>query len=267
MSRQIELEKLNRAVASVRAVWPDCSPKQGLILGSGWGEVADGLDAESLPYEKIDGLGSTGVDGHAGHLLRVKGADSEVLVFCGRRHYYEGEGWTPVVLPVYLLHALGAKDVLLTNAAGGIREDLKPGTLMVISDHINMMGDNPLRGPHRPELGVRFPDQSAVYDASFQKELLAAGADTTGVYLATSGPIFETPAEIRAFRTLGADAVGMSTVPEAMLASALGLRVGGLSCICNWAAGLGSGTLTHEEIGEVANQSMSRMQKILRTLL
>jgi purine-nucleoside phosphorylase len=191
----------------------------------------------------------------------------ELFIFQGRRHWYEGIGWTPVILPVYLLHALGADTVLLTNAAGGIRPDLSPGSLMVIEDHINMLGSNPLIGPHNPKLGTRFPDQSEVYNRQLRQKLMTAGADASGVYIATMGPTFETPAEIKLFSAMGADAVGMSTVPEAIVANALDMHVAGLSCICNWAAGISPVKLTHEDVNETAAKTMPRMKKIITGFL
>jgi purine-nucleoside phosphorylase len=205
--------------------------------------------------------------GHAGKLLATTVRGMEVFIFQGRRHWYEGDGWTPVILPIYLLHALGADTVLLTNAAGGIRNDLAPGSLMALADHVNMLGSNPLIGPHNPNLGTRFPDQSEVYSQPLRQKLLEAGADAEGVYIATSGPTFETPAEIKQYRSMGADAVGMSTVPEAIVANALGLRVAGLSCICNWAAGIGGAKLTHEDVNQVAAATMPRMKNTIAKFL
>jgi purine-nucleoside phosphorylase len=191
----------------------------------------------------------------------------EVFIFEGRRHWYEGEGWTPVILPVCLLHAMGADTVLLTNASGGIREDLAPGTLMTITDHINMLGSNPLIGPHNPRLGPRFPDQTEVYNKALRSSLLTAGADTEGIYVAATGPCFETPAEIRAFKAMGADAVGMSTVPEAIVANALGLQTAALSCISNRAAGISPVPLSHEDIARTAEKTLPKMRSTLLKFL
>jgi purine-nucleoside phosphorylase len=267
MNPQINQLTLDSAVEAIRTRWPDAQPRCGLILGSGWGEVVADLEGPSLPYSKIPGLGLTGVLGHSGKLLTARFNGVEALIFQGRRHWYEGEGWTPVILPVYLLNALGADTVVLTNAAGGIREDLTPGTLMVIDDHINMLGSNPLIGPYNPRLGTRFPDQSHVYDSNLRQQLLNAGADTSGIYVATSGPTFETPAEINQFRAMGAHAVGMSTVPEAIIANALDMKVAGLSCICNWAAGISPTKLTHEDVNQVASETMPQMKKTITTFL
>lgn len=267
MNRQIDLTLLDAAAAALKSRWPDAKPKCGLILGSGWGEAVEGFQGLEIGFDELPGFGKTGVMGHAGRLMRTETNGMELLIFQGRRHWYEGVGWTPVVLPVYLLHSLGADTVLLTNASGGIRDDLGPGALMVISDHINMLGSNPLIGPHHPALGTRFPDQTEVYDQPLRKKLLAAGADAEGVYIATMGPTFETPAEIRQYRAMGADAVGMSTVPEAIVANALGMQVAGLSCVCNWAAGISPTKLTHEDVNRVAAETMPRMKSTITNFL
>lgn len=264
----MNLQQLNEAAEALRALWPAARPAAGLILGSGWGDaISDFPVKASVPYDALVHLGAPGVCGHAGQLICSEVGGREILIFQGRRHWYEGAGWTPVVLPVWLLHRLGASAVLLTNASGGIRPDLPPGTLMALSDHINQLGANPLQGPHRAELGPRFPDQTQLYCARLRQQLRAAGVAREGVYVATSGPTFETPAEIRAFRAMGADAVGMSTVPEAIVANALGMRVAGLSCICNWAAGLGHEQLTHEDVQRVARETMPQMRGVLNTFM
>lgn len=267
MNSQINQLTLDTAVETVQKRWPHAQPRCGIILGSGWGASVDHLRGEEIPYDQIPGFGKPGVMGHVGKLRSATVNDMETIVFQGRRHWYEGEGWTPVILPVVLLHALGAQTVLLTNAAGGIRGDLGPGTLMAIEDHINQLGSNPLIGPHNPTLGTRFPDQSEVYAKPLREKLLAAGADAAGVYLATTGPTFETPAEIRQHRAMGADAVGMSTVPEAIVANALGMRVAGLSCICNWAAGISPVKLTHDDVNRVAGETMPRMKQTITAFL
>lgn len=259
---------MDKAVSAVKTAWPQAKPRLGIVLGSGWGgAVRDFKVKASLPYEKIPNLGMAGAPGHVGQLIYAELAGTELFIFQGRRHLYEGEGWTPVVLPIWILKQFGAEAVLLTNAAGGIHEDLRPGTLMAIEDHINLLGGSPLTGPHNPPFGERFPDQTEVYNHDLRQALIAAGADASGVYLATSGPTFETPAEIRAFRVLGADAVGMSTVPEAVFANALGLNVAGLSCICNWGAGLGDEKLTADDVIRTANESMQRMRTTLKQFM
>ena len=254
-------------MAAVTAEWPDAKPTCGIILGSGWGEAVADLEGREIPYSAIPGLGATGVMGHEGKLRHAVIDGMELFIFQGRRHWYEGEGWTPVILPAYLLHAFGAETVLLTNAAGGISPNLPPGSLMVIEDHINMLGSNPLIGPHNPKLGTRFPDQSEVYNKTLRHRLMNAGADACGTYVATMGPTFETPAEIKLFAAMGAHAVGMSTVPEAIVANALGMRVAGLSCICNWAAGITPVKLTHEDVNETAARTMPRMKQTIIAFL
>ena len=260
----IKQASLDEAVSAVKKAWPKAAPKLGIILGSGWGgAVADFAVKASMPYEEIPNLGKTAVTSHVGRLLLAECGGVELFIFQGRRHCYEGEGWTPVVLPVWILKQFGVETVLLTNASGGIREDLRPGSLMAIEDHINMLGANPLAGPHNPNFGTRFPDQTAVYDHDLRQALVSSGADATGVYVAATGPTFETPAEVRAFRSMGADAVGMSTVPEAIFANAMGVKVAGLSCVCNWAAGLGDEKLTSEDVIRTANEAMPRMRAVL----
>lgn len=262
---------LNRAVEVVRERWPGCAPLAGMILGSGWSSAVDDMAVrDHIPYEEL-GLGKPGVKGHAGRLAWVETGSSQALIFQGRRHFYEGEGWTPVALPLYVLKALGARLVILTNAAGGIRDDMHPGELMIIDDHINFIPGHPLIGPHQSAWGERFPDQSEVYDLGLRDRLEAAASRTghpihRGVYLAGSGPTYETPAEIRAYRKLGADAVGMSTVPEAMLANAAGMRVVGMSCITNYAAGISTTPLNHDEVTATTRASMSRMSAVLTAL-
>ncbi|MGE4489028.1 MAG: purine-nucleoside phosphorylase [Kiritimatiellales bacterium] len=255
---------MDEAVSALKSLCPQAKPRIGIILGSGWGGAIEGFSVRAtVPYEKIPNLGKTGAPGHAGQLISAELNGIEVFIFQGRRHLYEGEGWMPVVLPVWILKQFGAQAVLLTNASGGIREDLRPGMLMALEDHINMLGGSPLTGPHNSAFGDRFPDQSEVYDSGLREVLIEGGADVSGVYLATGGPSFETPAEVRAFRAMGADAVGMSTVPEAIFANALGLRIAGLSCICNWASGLGDEKLSGEDVIRTADEAMPRMRSAI----
>jgi len=264
-----DLDALKTAAAFVRARWPNLGAASAVICGSGWSAVLEALEVvDRISFGEIPGLGAPGVVGHAGGLCHARHAGADLLVFQGRRHFYEGEGWTPVAIPVFLCLEFGVQDLLLTNSAGAIHPDFAPGDLMLITDHINLMGDNPLAGPHRPVWGPRFPDQSNVYHPAARQRLRTAAkqADVKireGVYLATRGPVYETPAEVRACRLLGADAVGMSTVPEAMLASAAGLRVGGLSCMTNYAAGILDQPLTHDEVTTTATAAMPRMSALL----
>lgn len=267
----MDTKLLEQATDTIRSAFPNARPSHGLILGSGWSDVAALFkERGALNYGDIPGLGKTGVVGHAGKLVWGECAGIETLIFQGRRHFYEGEGWTPCALPVYVMKSLGVSSVLLTNAAGGIRRDLVPGTLMVISDHINNFGTNPLIGAHNPFWGPRFPDLSAAYDPVYRRLLRQAGdranLDTAeGVYLASTGPFYETPAEIAAYRTIGADAVGMSTVPETILARAVGIRVAGLSCITNAAAGISMNPLSHEEVTETTKLTMPKMVAVVES--
>lgn len=262
-------ELLDEAVAFLKGRWPEAKPTHGLILGSGWSEVVDTFEIkDTVEYGEIPGLGKAGVVGHAGKLSWATGPGLETFIFQGRRHYYEGVGWSPIAIPIYALKQFGVTSLVLTNAAGGARDNMKPGDLMIIADHINNFGVNPLLGEHNPVWGPRFPDQSHVYDPGLIQLLQTAGerADvplTTGVYLASTGPTYETPAEVQAYKRMGADAVGMSTVPEAMLANAAGLKVAGLSCITNLAAGISKVDLSHEEVTDTTKQTMPRMKKVL----
>ena len=264
---------LSQALKVLKENWGEIEPSTCLICGSGWGEIVQNLSPVSfIPYENLLGIGKTTVQGHSGKLWLTKPGGHKVLVFQGRRHWYEGDGWSPVIFPALLAHEVGARNLLLTNAAGGIRNDLVAGDLMVVADHLNFIGSNPLIGtvPH-PSI-TRFPDQSEIYDLSFRKKIHETGKKLgldlkEGTYIGLSGPAFETPAEIRAFSQLGADAVGMSTVPEAMVANALGLRVGAVSCISNLAAGLSGIPLSHEEVEETSRGVLPRMSELLIHLL
>ncbi len=249
-----------------RAAPIDC----GLILGSGWGDV---LGQETVlarvPYAQLEGYGASTVAGHHGELLLLEIEGRRAAAFSGRRHYYEGCDLTQVVYPVELLRCLRVSTLLLTNAAGGLNPDFRPGDLMAVEDHLNLTGVNPLRGSHRPEWGPRFPDMTRVYDRRLAETLLRLGGERMrrGVYAFSVGPSFETPTEVRALRALGGDAVGMSTVPEAVLAHACGMRVAALSCITNPAAGLGSTPLCHEEVLAESEAARPRMAALVRAFV
>ena len=265
----LDHEALNQAHQRVVASWPEARPVAALVCGSGWNDLEAIFSIrETITYDEIPGLGATGVEGHAGQLSWAELGGVETFLFQGRRHFYEGVGWTPIAIPIHLAKSCGASSVLLTNAAGGITDSFSAGDLMIIKDHINFMPGNPLIGPHNESWGPRFPDQSNLYHPTLRTSLREA-AETIGhsvqegVYVALSGPTFETPAEIEALRTLGADAVGMSTVPEAILANAAGMRVAALSCISNLAAGVSPDPLSHEEVAETAAEAMPRMRAII----
>lgn len=245
-------------------------PTVGIVLGSGFGPVAEAIpNATLLSYADIPGFAVGSVVGHAGRLILGEWQGSPVAVLAGRAHFYEGFDWPQVTFPIRVLAELGVQDLLLTNAAGGIRKGFQPGGFMALSDHIHFMGSNPLRGPVAKGR-ERFVDMTGVYDAGLRARMLQAGKRLgmkipEGIYLAVSGPSFETPAEIRAFRTLGADAVGMSTVPEAIVARHCGMRVAGLSCITNVAAGLAgpSQKVSHLEVLEVAREVAPRATRLV----
>lgn len=229
-------------------------PRIALVLGSGLGGFADDFDeAVAIPYEDIPGFVRSTAQGHAGRLVIGKVDSIPVLAMQGRVHYYEGYSLEEVTFPIRVFDLLGIKTLVLTNAAGGINVQLTQGALMMISDHVNLMGVNPLRGPNDERFGPRFPDMSAVYSPELQElviqEAKAINVEVRrGVYGALSGPSYETPAEIHMLRNLGADAVGMSTVPEAIVARHMGMEVLGISCITNMAAGISDAPINHEEV-------------------
>lgn len=244
-------------------------PTLAVVLGSGFGHVLEELEIETkISYAKLPGFPPVGVSGHAGELYLGHLENTPIAVLCGRAHYYEGHPMERVTFSVRALAALGIRDLLLTNAAGGVNRRFRAGDFMVLTDHINFMGTNPLRGPALPGL-PRFVDLSQAYDPKLRTMLQRAGRAAglklqRGVYLAVSGPSYETPAEIRAFARLGADAVGMSTVPETIVARQCGLRVAAMSCITNLAAGISHSPLSHAEVletGERVKESGARLLK------
>jgi xanthosine phosphorylase len=238
------------AADTLRAAGP--APRRGIVLGSGLGGLTDALeDRVPVPYAELEGFPPAGVAGHSGQVVLGRLAGLPVACLAGRKHVYEGDP-TAMRVPVRTIRALGADALLVTNAAGSLRAEVGPGRLMAIADHINLLGVNPLSGPNDDAIGPRFPSLRAAYDPELLEALRGAARTLAvdlaeGVYLATAGPSFETPAEIRAFRTLGADAVGMSTVPEVILARHCGLRVAAVSAITNLAEGMGGEELSHEQ--------------------
>ena len=248
-------------------------PRIALVLGSGLGGFADDFEeAVAIPYEEIPGFMRSTAKGHAGRLVVGKVDSVPVLAMQGRVHYYEGYSLEEVTFPVRTFSLLGIKTLILTNAAGGINVQLSQGALMVISDHLNLMGVNPLRGPNDERFGPRFPDMSAVYSAELQElvveEAKAINVEVRrGIYGALSGPSYETPAEIHLLRTLGADAVGMSTVPEAIVARHMGLEVLGISCITNMAAGISDEPINHEEVMATGDRVRATFTELLQRVI
>jgi purine-nucleoside phosphorylase len=262
-------EHANRIIRSRTTV----EPRIAVVLGSGLGGFADDFDeAVAIPYEDIPGFVRSTAQGHAGRLVIGKVESVPVLAMQGRVHYYEGYSLEEVTFPVRTFGLLGIKTLILTNAAGGINVQLTQGALMVITDHLNLMGVNPLRGPNDERFGPRFPDMSTVYSPELQ-ELVVEEAKAInlevrrGIYGALSGPSYETPAEIHLLRGLGADAVGMSTVPEAIVARHMGLEVLGISCITNMAAGISDEPINHEEVMATGDRVRATFTELLQRVI
>jgi purine-nucleoside phosphorylase len=268
----MDFEKITNAVTFLKKKYKQ-KPKIGLILGSGLGVLADEIkNPVKIPYREIPDFPISTVEGHAGQLVFGLLEGVEVVAMQGRFHYYEGYSFDKVTFPVRVMKGLGVETLFVTNAAGGINENFVPGDLMLISDHINNMGSNPLIGPNDDRLGARFPDMSEAYS----KELRGLAKEKAvqlnlnvkeGVYVAFTGPTYETPAEIRAFRILGADAVGMSTVPEVIVARHSGLKVLGISCITNMAAGILDQPLSHEEVIETTERVKANFLMYVKELV
>jgi purine-nucleoside phosphorylase len=248
-------------------------PRIALVLGSGLGGFAEEFkNAVAIPYREIPGFVSSTAEGHAGRLVIGKVDDIPVLAMQGRVHYYEGYSLEEVTFPIRTFKLLGINTLILTNAAGGVNVELTQGALMVISDHLNLMGANPLRGPNDERFGPRFPDMSEVYSRELQELVTeeARGLGITvrrGIYAALTGPSYETPAEIHMVRAIGADAVGMSTVPEAIVARHMGMKVLGISCITNMAAGITENPIDHEEVMETGQRVRETFTQLLRAVI
>jgi len=271
-------DQVSEAAEFLRARLTKLNPRLGVVLGSGLGAVADCVaEPVTLPYAEIPHFPQSTVEGHSGRIMAGTLGGVPAIVMQGRVHYYEGYTPAQVTFPMRVLGALGLRAVILTNAAGGIREGYTIGQLVALSDHINFMGWNPLTGPNEPRFacipgaGLRFFDMTEAYS----KRLRALAADAAaaegielaeGVYLATPGPSFETPAEIRAFRTLGATLVGMSTVPETIVARHMGIEVLGISCVTNLAAGLSEKPLSHAEVFEAGRQVEHKLAALIKRL-
>jgi purine-nucleoside phosphorylase len=268
MSQPNIYQKIREAVKAIQSQ-SSIQPKVGLILGSGLGSIADQVtDAVAIPYSQIPHFHSTAIEGHAGKMVLGKMGGVPVVMLQGRFHFYEGHSMEDVVFPTRTICGLGIHTLLVTNAAGGINTRFRPGDLMLIEDHLNLMGDNPLKGPNLSELGPRFPDLSEAYHRECLNSMRSTATELdiavhTGVYAGLLGPTYETPAEVRMLRTLGADAVGMSTVPETIAANHLGVRVAGLSLITNFAAGLSPHKLSHQEVIDTSKMAAEKMKRLL----
>lgn len=247
-------------------------PEIAIIFGSGLGELADEYCEYSISYKDIPNFIGSNVSGHKGRLVFSKINDKKVVMMQGRNHYYEGHSLQEITFPIRVMKKLGVKTIILTNAAGAVNESFKASDLMLITDHINNIGDNPLIGPNDSEFGERFPDMSEVYkkDLIEKAETCAKklGIDIQkGIYWANSGPSYETPAEINMIRKLGADAVGMSTVPEAIVANHCGMNILGISCITNAASSVSGEKLSHTEVIAAADNAKSKFKKLILEIL
>jgi purine-nucleoside phosphorylase len=268
----MDKNKIKNAATFLREKFGE-QPQIGLILGSGLGVLADEIEEPvKIPYSEIPDFPVSTVEGHAGQLVFGKLSGVTVAAMQGRFHFYEGYSMEKVTFPVRVMKELGIETLIVTNAAGGVNESFEPGDLMLISDHINNMGTNPLIGPNNSELGPRFPDLSEAYS----KELRNLARETAksisievqeGVYVGNSGPVYETPAEVRMLRTLGGDAVGMSTVPEVIVARHSGMNVLGISCISNMAAGILDQPLSHDEVIETTEKVKSTFLRYVKELV
>jgi len=273
MDPQSYLRDVDRAAEFIRSKAPWERVETALILGSGIGEAAPDLErAVTVPYEQIPGFPRPTVSGHKGNLVLGIRRGKGVAVLQGRFHYYEGHEMASVALPLRALHRLGLNTLVVTAAVGSLTASLKPGHLLILKDHINLMGSNPLRGFHTKEFGTMFPDMVGAYDPRLRQLALKAckkrrARCSEGVYVAVSGPSYETPAEILAFRMMGGDVVGMSIVPETVVARQLGIRVLGVAWVSNLGAGLSKEILAHTSVLIMGKQSASHIKGVLEQLL
>ena len=263
---------MEETVKYIQSVIGDFKPEVAIVLGSGLGELAEEYCDKKIAYKDIPGFPESTVKGHNGNLVFAEINGKKVVMMQGRFHFYEGHPMNVVTYPIKVMKKLGVKNIILTNAAGGINPFFKPSSLMIIKDHINFMGTNPLIGPNDETLGERFPDMSEVY----KKDLVTLAEKCAeklcldiqkGVYWASSGPSYETPAEINMIRTLGGDAVGMSTVPEAIVANYCGIKVLGISCISNAASGVTEVKLSHEEVIETTSKAKNRFKALVLEII
>ncbi len=259
---------MEKTVEYIKDKTKDFIPEIGIVLGSGLGELADEYCEIKIAYKDIPNFPVSTVKGHEGNLVFATINEKKVIMMQGRFHFYEGHSMETVTYPIKVMKKLGVKNIILTNAAGGVNPYFKPSSLMIIKDHINFMGTNPLIGPNDDSLGERFPDMSEVYTKKLRKiaytcaERLDIPVER-GVYIALTGPTYETPAEVNMVRLLGADAVGMSTVPEAIVARWMGINVLGISCICNSAAGISTVGLSHKEVLEAAEKAKVDFKRLV----
>lgn len=265
-------EKLKDSVAYIKSV-SDLKPRVGITLGSGLSDFAESIEIEAkIPYKDIPSFAPTSIQGHPGQLVLGHIGKTPVAALQGRLHFYEGLKMEEVVYPTRVLAQLGIETLVLTNAAGGLDPNMQPGDFMIIEDHINLTGTNPLIGPNIKELGLRFPDMSEPYDRALNEKIAALMTQknirfSKGIYCGVTGPTYETAAEVRYLSKIGGHAVGMSTVPETITAKHMGLRVCGLSCITNKATGLSDEILSHDDVKEVAARVQSQFSETLKEFI
>ncbi len=265
-------ENLHETVEFIRSK-TQLKPRIGIILGSGMGRVAEIVKPEvTLDYASIPYFGSTSVEGHRGRLVLGHVGSTPVALLEGRLHLYEGHSMAQVVFPTRVLSMLGIEGLIVTNAAGGLSKKMNPGDFMAITDHINLMGDNPLKGKNLDQMGPRFPDMTEAYDPKFTELTMKLAKKlkvpmTSGVYIGLQGPTYETPAEVRYLQIIGGQAVGMSTVPEVIAANHFGVRVCGISCITNPAAGISKTKLSHTEVTEVGKKVEHQFKGFITELI
>ena len=265
-------ENLAESVAFIRSR-TKLKPRVGIILGSGLGSFIDQIEVEAdIPYAEIPHFLPTTVEGHVGRLILGKVGGVPIAALQGRIHYYEGHTMAEVVYPTRTLAMLGIEILVITNSAGGLEPKMHPGDFMIIEDHINLMGDNPLKGPNISQLGPRFPDMTEAYDRKLSDKMAEILKNQSvvhwrGIYTGVSGPCYETPAEVRHLQSLGGKAVGMSTVPESIAGNHLGLRVCGISCITNNAAGISAHKLSHQEVTDTAKLVADKFGNFLKTFV
>lgn len=265
------MDKISESVNYIKNKTEDFNPKIGIILGSGLGALPDDYNCIKIPYSDIPNFQKPSVDGHKGQLCFCDIGGKKVVMMQGRYHFYEGYSMDVITFPIKVLKMLGIEILIITNAAGAVKTGFNVGDIMLITDHINMMGSNPLIG-NNPELGLRFPDMSDIYNFELRNKILDIAKKnsielTQGVYMAMTGPSYETPAEVRMAKINGADAVGMSTVPEAIVANYCGIKVIGLSCITNYAAGVSDKKLSHQEVIEATKKIEVKFKTLTKTII
>lgn len=266
------LHKMKNTLEFIRQITYNFQPEVGIVLGSGLGDFAQNFDSIAIPYSEIPNFESSTIQGHSGQLVFAEIKGKKVVMMQGRCHFYEGHSMQKSTFPIKVMKHLGVKKLILTNAAGAVNQHFEPADLMIITDHLNLMGTNPLIGINDDFLGTRFPDMSEVYKKELVEVAQKCGEQLgiklqKGIYAACTGPSYETPAEVKMLRGFGADAVGMSTAPEAIVANYCGIDVLGISCLSNYAAGVSDKKLSHTEVIETTNIVKTKFQALILSIL